>query len=492
QPAYLLMAQDISQRLRGERELLESRRQLEEAQRIAGLGAWSIDETGVLRLSAQTAGLLAAADETRPWTLQTLVDYVHPDDRAALQGAIDSAWRGQRLQLELRLLRPGGEHHLVLLRGELATRGDLQQLTGTLLDIDQRKRSEKQLQDSERQYRQLIDNLADAVLIYRNNKVIFVNPAAARLFGAERPGQLLGSDIDDYIAEPSKDEARQRLRWLQGGSDRTDARFRERLLRKLDGEVFTAEVAARSTLLNGEHCIQAMVRDISEQKRNQHERRLEYEGLLLDSTQMLEAAESERRHLARELHDDLGQSLTFIKMTAAWLRKRFEHEPGGERIAQVQETAGEALEKIRHLALTLRPAQLDAKGLKAAMDEHLHKFCDGGGIGWQLRAEELQPRPDPEVEIALFRIFQEALNNIFRHSGASFVQVELIRRQQLIELRVIDDGGGFDVDEALVRGGHLGLHTMQERARQLGGGVQWHSVIGAGTAVSASIPEQAT
>lgn len=349
---------------------------------------------------------------------------------------------------------------------------------------------DKRLQESERQYRQLIDNLAEAVLIYRDGKVLFANPAAAQLFGAERPEQLLGLDIQEFVAEPNRREARDRLNWLQGGVERADTTFRERLLRKLDGEVFAAEIAARSTLLNGEHCIQALVRDISEHKRHQQELRQANERLLHVSTHMLEAAETERRHLSRELHDDLGQSLTFIKMTMAWLRRRFENEPGGERIELMQRVAGEALEKVRHLALALRPAQLDELGLHAAIEDHLRKFCAGGGVGWQLHGAELQPRPDPDSETALYRIFQEALTNIFRHSGASFVQVELERRDGGIELRVIDDGCGFDVAEAQLRGRNLGLHTMQERARQLGGEVTWQSVPGAGTKVTATLPEK--
>lgn len=488
----LMLAQDISQRARTERELRESRSQLKEVQRIAGFGSWSVEhDSGTLILSEEMGRLLGVAADTQTWTIQALFERVHPDDRAALQNSFDEAWRGLPLHLELRLLRGAGETRYVLLRGELMARGSIgNQLIGTILDIDERRRYEKRLQDGERQHRQLIDNLPEAVLIYREEKVIFANPVAATLFGAARAEELFGLDIEAFVAAPSKDEVRTRLEWLQAGTDRVDSRFHERLLRKLDGEVFAAEVAARSTMINGEHCIQSMVRDISEQKKNQQDLRRANERLLHLSTHMVEAAESERLHLSRELHDDLGQSLTFVKMTAGWLRKRLQHDEVSERIEQLYQAASEALEKVRDLSQALRPAQLDALGLKSAMEEHLHKYCDGGAIDYAVRVEDLRPRPDPEIETALFRIFQEALTNIFRHSGANFIEVELARRNAAIELRVVDDGCGFDVSEALARGSNLGLHTMSERARQLHGDVQWLSLIGAGTEMMATIPER--
>lgn len=483
----LLMARDISQRIRVERKFLESRRQLKEAQRIAGFGSWSVDyDSGTLMLSEQMHRLLGMDDLTATWTLQTLFGYMHPDDRAALQTAFDHAWRGQPLHRELRLMRSSGDVYHVLIRGEQLTRTDgSRQLVGTILDIDERKRHEKKLEDSERQYRQLIDNLPEAVLIHRNLEIIFANPLAVDLFG----GPLMDLHVDTLIATPSQGEARSRLEWLQGGFDRVDNSFQERLLRKANGEIFAAEVAARSILIDGAHCIQVMVRDVSEQKKNQQELQIANERLMHLSTQMLESAEAERRHLSRELHDDLGQSLTFIKMTAGWLRKRLEHEELGERVAQLHVAAGEALEKVRNLSQALRPAQLETLGLKAAMEEHLRKFCEGGGIGYKATIDDLQPRPDPLIEIALFRIFQEALTNIFRHSAAGFVGIELVRIGAVLTLRVVDDGHGFDVAAALARGDNLGLHTMQERGHQLGGQVQWQSVIGAGTEVTAIIPE---
>ena len=483
----LLNARNICQRA-----LFESHSRLQQLQRIAGFGWWSVEhDSGDLALSEWLLQLFGADAGAQAWTLQMLFERVHPDDRAALQNAVDEVWRGRTLHLELRLLGAEAETRFVVLRGELMQlgAGSGMRLIGTILDIDERRRHEKALEDGERQYRQLIEHLPEAVLIYREGQLIFANPAAARLFGAARADELLGMEIDAFVAAPSRDAAHTRLEWLRAGVDRNDNRFEERLLRKISGEVFAAEVASRSLMSNGEHCIQSIVRDISEQKKNQEDLRRANERLLHLSTHMIEAAESERLHLSRELHDDLGQSLTFVKMTAGWLRKRLQHDEVSERVAQLYQAAAEALDKVRDLSQALRPAQLDALGMKSAMEEHLQKFCDGGAIGYAVRVDELQPRPDPDIETALFRIFQEALTNIFRHSGAHFIEVELARLHRAIELRVVDDGCGFDVAEALASSTHLGLHTMSERARQLQGEVRWLSVPGVGTEMIATIPE---
>lgn len=487
--ARVVLAQDVSERVRAEQELIKSHCDLKEAQRIARLGSWVIDHrSGVMSLSEQMQRLIALDADSQ--ASDALFQRVHPDDRAALQQVYERAWQGSPLYLEVRTLRDDGDTVHLLLRGELSFRSDgSKQLIGTALDISMRKQHERKMRRSELQYRQLVDLLPEAVLIHCEGRVTFANPAAATLFGAARASDMLGAEIEHFIAVPSKSEAQARFLSLQRGLV-AETGFQERLLKKIGGEVFTAQVAAQFVMLDGNQCIQAVVRDISQQKKMQTDLQLANERLLHLSAHMVEVGESERRQLSRELHDDLGQALTFIKMTAAWLRKRLPDPDIAERLTQVNSVAGDALEKVRNLALALRPAQLDALGLKAAIEEHLHRFCAGSGISYTTQLQELSPRPQPALEIALFRIFQEALTNIFRHSGANFIDLSLTRSDAAITLRMVDDGSGFDVAAALARGESLGLHTMTERAQQLRGSLQLHSVAGVGTELIALIPEE--
>jgi signal transduction histidine kinase len=124
------------------------------------------------------------------------------------------------------------------------------------------------------------------------------------------------------------------------------------------------------------------------------------------------------------------------------------------------------------------------------MEEHLHKFFGGSGIGSAAEIEDLQPRPQPLLEMAVFRVFQEALTNILRHSDASFVRVALTRRDGLLHLQIVDDGRGFDVAAAFARDNGLGLSTMRERAQQAHGELTLHSVAGFGTELTATFAEQ--
>lgn len=403
--------------------------------------------------------------------------------------AVQRAWQGQLLDIEVRVQRSADEIGYVLVRGELIERanGD-RQLMGTVLDITERKRTEQRLQASEQQYRQLIELMPVAVLILRAEQIVFANPAAAAIFGAAHAIELHGRYLVTLMSAASKAAATQRLRMLMDDPDSADISFQERQLKKINGELFSAELATQMVSIAGQVCIQIMVRDVSEQKKIQMELKMANGRLLRLSTRAIEIAEEERQQLSRELHDDIGQLLTFIKMSSAWIQKQQTRADVAERAELLNATAGEALQKVRNLALILRPAQLDTQGLKAAMAEHLRKFLSGYAIDSVFLCEELQPRPQPLVEMAVFRIFQEALTNIIRHSGASHIEIELEVVAQVLTLRMVDDGCGFDVEAALSAGDSLGLHTMTERAEQLGGTLSIHAAAGVGTEIIAAIP----
>ncbi len=488
--ARVVLALDVTERKRAERALLDAQHNFKAMERLARVGWWNIDRAGdEVTLSAQMRNFIAVDSSARAIKKDVFFQSIHPDDREAFRQACELAWQGASLQIEIRGVRADNTITWLWLRAELSKRADGgESLLGTALDITARKQIERDNLQREMPYQRLIDSLPEAVLMHCDARVTFVNAAAITLFGGANAGDLLGKRIEHYIAAPSIADARERFAALHYGVD-VDTGFQERLLKKLNGEVFSAEVAVRLVTIDGRRCVQAIVRDIGAQKKTQMELRLANERLLHLSAHTLEASENERRQLSRELHDDLGQALTFIKMSAAWLSKRVTVDESAGRIEQINAVAGDALAKVRNLTLALHPAQLDALGLKAAIEEHIRRFCAGSGIEYALQLQQLEPRPQPALEIALFRILQEALTNIFRHSGANFVEVTLARRDGVIALRVVDDGCGFDVDAALSAGTSLGLHTMRERAQQLQGTLQWHSVAGVGTELIATIPE---
>jgi signal transduction histidine kinase len=221
------------------------------------------------------------------------------------------------------------------------------------------------------------------------------------------------------------------------------------------------------------------------------ERQRTSQKLQVLSHRLVEVQETERRHIARELHDEIGQSLTAAEMNLQAALQL----PGTTALARRLEDSIHAvervLEQVHDLSLNLRPSMLDDLGLEPALRWYTQRTSGLSGLQAEFRAQSLDERADPMVETECFRIAQEALTNIVRHAQASSVQVELTHRNGHLYLLVRDDGVGFDVAnqrDAAVRGASLGLLSMEERAALAGGGLQLTSTPGQGTEVRAWFP----
>jgi len=209
------------------------------------------------------------------------------------------------------------------------------------------------------------------------------------------------------------------------------------------------------------------------------------------ANRMLELQEAERRHLARELHDEIGQSLTAIKLNLEALSRRIGDETARRLADEIAAVAGEVLDQVRRLSLDLRPPQLDDLGLRAALHWLVKRHTREPGPVIELEAPEDLPRLGPEAETACFRIAQEALTNILRHAGATRVRIVLEVDAGQFCLDVSDDGRGFDVAAAQARalaGTSLGLVGMSERAALAGGEIRLVSREGDGTHLCARFP----
>jgi signal transduction histidine kinase len=204
--------------------------------------------------------------------------------------------------------------------------------------------------------------------------------------------------------------------------------------------------------------------------------------------QVTAAQEQERQRIARELHDGLGPALASLNirlLTARKLLERQGHPLAGE-IEELAEQVQASIRDIRRLIHDLRPVALDELGLVPALREHLTRCMQEHNLAVEFEADEVGRLP-ATVEISLFRIVQEAINNVLRHAQARHVYVTLRRAADHLQLRVADDGQGFDAQ--LPRsGGHVGLWSMRERVEQLGGQFEVHSSADQGTSVTAWVP----
>ncbi len=209
------------------------------------------------------------------------------------------------------------------------------------------------------------------------------------------------------------------------------------------------------------------------------------------SSRMLEIQEQERRQLARELHDEIGQVLTAVKIDLQTQLMRVGSGPLGEGIVGSIGLVDEALDRVRSLSLDLRPALLDDLGLQPALRWFLDRQSRTSGLDVQFHADLPQERLEPDVETACFRIAQEALTNVLRHANARHVRVDLRMRGGELELTVEDDGKGYNVPAAQARaasGASMGLLGMEERAELAGGRIEMRSSLGGGTRVKACFP----
>jgi signal transduction histidine kinase len=231
-------------------------------------------------------------------------------------------------------------------------------------------------------------------------------------------------------------------------------------------------------------------RALHDARASQQELHLAY-GRLRGLTRRLEAAkEEERKRIARELHDEMGQILTTAKLNLQLLPGTQAPEDRERRVGDAIGLLDRLIGHVRALSLDLRPPLLDELGLAAALRGYLEAQARRSGMAIDLVCDQVPPGLPNDVEIAAFRVVQEAITNVLRHAGAKRVAVELRYDPGRLSLSVTDDGHGFDVAKALEaasEGRHLGLLGMKERVESMGGTTTIESSMDRGSAVKASI-----
>jgi PAS domain S-box-containing protein len=209
------------------------------------------------------------------------------------------------------------------------------------------------------------------------------------------------------------------------------------------------------------------------------------------SQQLVEAQETERRHIARELHDEIGQVLTVLKIDLQGIKRSPDALPFAARLEGTVGIVEQALQQVRNLSLDLRPSLLDDLGLVPALRWYVDRLARRAGLAVQFAADRLEKRLPADVETTCFRIVQEALTNVMRHAQAQQVSVELRRRDEDLLVVIRDDGVGFDLRHTLQRterGASLGLLGMQERVHLVGGQIEIESAPTRGTEVRIRFP----
>jgi len=262
-----------------------------------------------------------------------------------------------------------------------------------------------------------------------------------------------------------------------------------------DGAEFPIEATISQSGIAPDRLLTVVLRDVTERLRAEQALRGYAERLRQLSRRLFETGESERRRLARELHDRIGQNVTALNLNLNMLRGELPSdllEKVGARLNDCDTLLFHTGQLVRDIMIDLRPPGLDELGLFAALNEHARQFSSRTGCSATVSGTAVMPRPPPATEITLFRIAQEALINIAKHAGATEVAVTLESGTDTVILTVADNGHGFDVAARLAQAGpSLGIVGMRERAESIGARLRVESAPGRGTRVIVEAPRAA-
>jgi len=344
----------------------------------------------------------------------------------------------------------------------------------------------RKLRNSEEQFRRLVESNIDPMVIHQQGRIVYANPAAANLIGAHSSDEIVGIGIlehvhpDDCVLVVDQMENVRR--------EGVSLPLVEARLRYLDGSWITVELTSCPFEFEGQPSILTIGHDITARKQAEVER----EHLLAKNRQLsqglLKAAETERLRISRTLHDDIGQKLAAIQMNAVAVAKQCRCKNcivAEDGMQQIQATAAELLDVVRHEMKSLRPPQLDELGLEAALVALCVEWQENSGVDCCLRVNDAVDILDDDMCLNLYRLVQESLTNVARHAAALGVNVDLNMKEDDIILTIMDDGRGFNPD-ASTEG--LGLAGMRERVQCLGGDLLIESAPGEGAWIIFDIP----
>lgn len=389
----------------------------------------------------------------------------------------NTLWNGRRTWLEF------SNSFLTLPDGKKIT-------LSIIKDISERKNSEIELRESEQKFKMLFNNLNDAVFVTQIPKdrsygdFIEVNDSACRKLGYTReeflklsPSAIVWQkNIDDFNVFSE--------RLLREGHVIYDIVHRAK-----DKKLIPVEVNSHLFLYNNELTILSIARDITERK--QAEQKLEQSSRLLRelAVHLQSVREEERTMIAHEIHDELGQVLTALKISVSLLEKKLNKNQKAlkQKVNALADMIDSSVESVQKISSKLRPGILDELGLIAAIEWQAEEFENLTNIKCSLVLPKEEIKLERNKATAIFRIFQESLTNIARHSGADKATVSLLNHQSTICLEIHDNGKGISQNQ-IKDFKSLGIHGMEERAMVFGGQLNIEGLAGIGTTVKVEIP----
>lgn len=437
-------------------------------------------------------------------------DALHPDDRdrviTRFRGAIDGPT--MEWQDEFRYRRADGSyaeivHHGVFTRD---SSGRALRMIGGMRDITEQKLARielrqinQQLRTLASQYRALLEQSLAGILVMQGQRLRYANPKLAEMTGWTVAELLAMPNAFESVVEEDRQRAAEAMqKRMSGDVSGIPTRLR---WKRPDGAIVWAEVHGSRIEYEGAPALMGVTVDITARQEAEGQQQRLFDQLLSArerlqalSRQLLDVQEEERRQLARDLHDEIGQALTVLKMNTQTLQVLPHIQDAPTLSGPIEDSLkviNSLIQHVRNLSLDLRPAMLDDLGLPETLRWFVAR--QAGRAGWTAAVnvdDELTKLPAP-ISLACFRIVQECLSNTMRHAKATQVTLEAGSDRGALHMAIHDNGIGFDVARAMERGSKgqsVGLLSMQERVRALHGECLLESSPHTGTSLTVTIP----
>ena len=353
-------------------------------------------------------------------------------------------------------------------------------------DVTDARRSEEALRFSEDKFAKAFQSspLRVSISTLEEGRFVEVNETFLRDHGFRRE-QVIGRTSPELGLWADPTQRRRLVDAVRRNGMVRDYEFAGQLR---DGRIQTTSISAEVIQVGGEACLLAVATDVTERKEAEEKARRSRAELRALAARLLLVREEERTRIAREIHDELGQALTGLKLDLAWLKQRV--DDGGELSEWVQSIVQRidgTIDSVRRIATDLRPSILDHLGLVAAIEWQAQEFERRTGVRAHVRVSRPDVALDDVRATAVFRMLQETLTNVARHAGATRVDIDLTVGNVDLALDVRDDGRGITPSE-IAGGRSLGLVGLRERAIACGGMLDIRGMPGRGTQVSVRIP----
>lgn len=490
---WLTTIVDISIRKKNEEKIAESELRFRTLTKTAPVGIFETDAKGattfVNDVWLQYSGMKFEEAMGDGW-----LDAVHPEDREWLAKGWHSKTKIKAESFsEYRIIDKQGRLRWV--NGKAVpvfnTDGLITGYIGIILDVTERKIAEQRITESEESKRFILNSALDAVIIIDSeSNISFWNPQAEKMFGWTA-AEVIGSNLTETIipTEFAASHKKGMQHYLETGEGPIMNRLIEITAMNKTGAAFPVELSIIPVSQEKGKSFCAFIRDISGRKKAELSLKETTEQLRELSSHLQNIREEERMNIAREIHDELGQQLTGLKMDIAWLMKKsaLDDVVVKNKFNDVLLLVDATVRSIRRIATELRPSVIDDLGLNAAFEWLISEFSDRMQIEIKYENNFNDKNLDPDTSIGLFRILQESLNNIAKHANAGKAEITIEKVNGEVHLTVQDNGIGFD---AATKQSSLnfGLLGIRERVNMMRGGCNVFSKPGQGTKIEVSIP----